>query len=104
LASQGYRAIVPYLRGYDSTRFLSSDTLCKGQQSALAVDVIALMDALKIEKAILAGFDWGARTADTLAALWPERCKALDAVSGYLIGSQAANLMPLTPKAELTWW
>lgn len=104
LGSAGYRAIVPYLRGYGTTRFLSSDTFRNGQQSVVAVDIIALMDALKIEKAILAGFDWGARTADILAALWPERCKALVSVSGYLIGSQAANQMPLPPKAELAWW
>ena len=96
--------IVPYLRGYGTTRFLSGDTLRNGQQSALAVDVIALMDALKIQKAILGGFDWGARTADVVAALWPERCKALVSVSGYLIGSQAANEAPLPPKAELAWW
>ena len=96
--------IVPYLRGYGTTRFLSSDTVRNGQQSALALDIIALMDALKIEQAILAGFDWGARTANIIAALWPERCKALVSVSGYLIGSQAANQMPLPPQAELAWW
>ena len=104
LASAGYRVIVPYLRGYGTTRFLSSETFRNGQPSALAVDIIALMDALKIEKAILAGFDWGARTADIVAALWPERCKALVSVSGYLIGSQEAGKMPLPPKAELQWW
>ncbi len=104
LASAGYRVIVPYLRGYGSTRFLSGETVRNGQPSALAVDVIALMDALKIEKATLAGFDWGARTADIIAALWPERCKALVSVSGYLIGSQEAGKMPLPPKAELQWW
>jgi pimeloyl-ACP methyl ester carboxylesterase len=104
LAATGYRAIVPYLRGYGTTSFLSSETLRNGQQSVLALDVIALMDALKIEKAILAGFDWGARTADIVAALWPERCKALVSVSGYLIGSREANKMPLPPKAELQWW
>jgi pimeloyl-ACP methyl ester carboxylesterase len=104
LASEGYRVVVPYLRGYGTTRFLSSETLRNGQQSAVALDIIALMDALKIEKAILAGFDWGARTADIIAALWPERCKALVSVSGYLIGSQAAGKMPLPPKAELEWW
>ena len=93
--------IVPYLRGYGTTRFLSSETFRNGQQSAVAVDIIALMDALKIEKAILAGFDWGARTANIIAALWPERCKALVSVSGYLIGSQEAGKMPLPPKAEL---
>ena len=104
LASAGYRVIVPYLRGYGTTRFLSSDTVRNGQPSAVAVDIIALMDALKIEKAILAGFDWGARTANIVAALWPERCKALVSVSGYLIGSQEAGKMPLPPKAELQWW
>ena len=104
LASQGYRVIVPYVRGYGTTRFLSSDTLRNGQPSALAVDTVALMDALKIQKAILAGFDWGARTGDIVAVLWPERCKALVSVSGYLIGSQAAGKVPLTPSAELQWW
>ena len=104
LASAGYRVIVPYLRGYGTTRFLSSETLRNGQQSVVAVDLIALMDALKIEKATLAGFDWGARTADIVAALWPERCKALVSVSGYLIGSQAAGKAPLPPAAELQWW
>ena len=96
--------IVPYLRGYGTTRFLSSDTFRNGQPSVVALDIIALMDALKIEKAIIAGFDWGARTADIMAALWPERCKALVSVSGYLIGSQAAGKMPLPPEAELQWW
>ena len=104
LASAGYRVIVPYLRGYGTTRFLSSDTVRNGQQSAVALDIIALMDALKIEKATIGGFDWGARTADIIAALWPERCKALVSVSGYLIGSQEAGKMPLPPKAELQWW
>ena len=104
LASVGYRVIVPYLRGYGTTRFLSSETFRNGQQSALAVDIIALMDALKIEKAILAGFDWGARTANIIAALWPKRCRALVSVSGYLIGSLEANKMPLPPQAELEWW
>jgi pimeloyl-ACP methyl ester carboxylesterase len=104
LASAGYRVIVPHLRGYGSTRFLSSETLRNGQQSVVALDIIALMDALKIEKAIIAGFDWGARTADIVAALWPERCKALVSVSGYLIGSQAAGKTPLPPKAEFQWW
>jgi pimeloyl-ACP methyl ester carboxylesterase len=104
LAAAGHRVIVPYLRGYGTTRFLSSETLRNGQQSALAVDVIALMDALGIEKAVLAGYDWGARTADIVAALWPERCKALVSVSGYLIGSRESNKMPLPPKAELQWW
>ncbi len=104
LASAGYRVLVPYLRGYGATRFLSSDTVRNGQPSALAVDVIAFMDALKIDRALLAGFDWGARTANIVAALWPERVKALVAVSGYLIGSQQAGRMPLPPKAELEWW
>jgi pimeloyl-ACP methyl ester carboxylesterase len=104
LASAGYRVLVPFLRGYGATRFLSSETMRNGQPSALAVDVIAFMDALKIERAILAGFDWGARTANIVAALWPERCKAMVSVSGYLIGSQAAGRTPLPPKAELEWW
>ncbi|MGJ5199597.1 alpha/beta fold hydrolase [Bradyrhizobium sp. HKCCYLRH1030] len=104
LASAGYRVIVPYLRGYGTTRFLSEATLRNGQPSAIAADVIALMDALKIEKATVAGFDWGARTANIMAALWPERCKAMVSVSGYLIGSQQAGKMPLPPKAELQWW
>jgi pimeloyl-ACP methyl ester carboxylesterase len=104
LASAGYRVIVPYLRGYGATRFLSSETLRNGQQSAIAVDIIALMDALKIGKAIIGGFDWGARTANIMAALWPERCKALVSVSGYLIGNPESNKAPLPPKAELEWW
>ena len=104
LAAAGYRVIVPYLRGFGATRFLSSDTLRNGQQSVVAVDIIALMDALHIEKAVIGGFDWGARTANIIAALWPERCKAMVSVSGYLIGSQAANKAPLPPQAELAWW
>jgi len=104
LASAGYRVIVPYVRGYGTTSFLSTDTLRNGQPSAVALDTVALMDALKIEKATLAGFDWGARSADIIAALWPERCKALVAVSGYLIGGQEAGKIPLPPKAELQWW
>ena len=104
LASAGYRVIVPYLRGYGTTHFLSSETMRNGQPSVLAVDAIALMDALKIGKATVAGYDWGARTADIMAALWPERCKALVSVSGYLIGSQQTGSMPLPPKAELEWW
>jgi len=104
LASAGYRVIVPYLRGYGTTRFLSNDAVRNGQPSAVAVDIIAFMDALKIEKAVIAGFDWGARTANIIGALWPERCKAMVSVSGYLIGSQAAGKMPLPPKAELAWW
>jgi pimeloyl-ACP methyl ester carboxylesterase len=104
LAAAGYRVIVPYLRGYGTTRFLSSSTFRNGQQAVVAVDIIALMDALKIPKAVLAGFDWGARTADIIAAHWPERCKALVSVSGYLIGSVKANQQPLPPQAELAWW
>ena len=104
LAAAGYRVVVPHLRGYGTTRFLSSATFRNGQQSALAVDTIALMDALEIERAILAGFDWGARTANVVAALWPERCKAMVSVSGYLIGSPEANKLPLPPAAELQWW
>ncbi|MFF7751730.1 alpha/beta fold hydrolase [Streptomyces sp. NPDC007971] len=104
LASQGYRVIVPHLRGHGSTRFLSARTFRNGQQSAVALDIIALMDALKIDKAVLAGFDWGARTADIIAALWPQRCKALVSVSGYLITNLEANLKPLAPKAEYAWW
>ena len=104
LASKGHRVIVPYLRGYGTTRFLSEATMRNGQPAALALDTVALMDALKIEKATLAGFDWGARTANIMAALWPERCRAQVSVSGYLIGSQAAGKMPLPPQAELQWW
>ncbi|WP_458098551.1 alpha/beta fold hydrolase [Roseomonas sp. WA12] len=104
LAQSGYRVIVPYLRGFGSTRFLSAGTLRNGQQSVLALDILALMDALKIEKAIIAGCDWGARTANVLAALWPERCKAMVSVSGYLIGSQEAGKAPLPPRTELAWW
>jgi pimeloyl-ACP methyl ester carboxylesterase len=104
LAGAGCRVIIPHLRGYGSTRFLSSDTARNGQPSALGADVVALLDALKIDKATLAGFDWGARTANIVAALWPERCSALVSVSGYLIGSQAAGKAPLPPKAELEWW
>lgn len=104
LASSGFRVIVPYLRGYGTTRILSSETPRNGQPSAVAVDLINLMNALKIEKAIIGGFDWGARTANIVAALWPERCKATVSVSGYLIGSQAAGEPPLPPAAELQWW
>src|SRR5215831_16590088 len=104
LAAQSYRTITPYLRGYSPTRFLSSDTFRNGQPAAVAVDITNLMDALKIKKAILAGFDWGARTGDIIAALWPERCKGLVSVSGYLIGSQEAGWLPLPPAAELQWW
>lgn len=104
LASAGYRVIVPYLRGYGATRFLSSDTVRNGQPSAIASDAVAFMDALKIDKAILAGFDWGARTVNIVSALWPERCTGTVSVSGYLIGSQEAGKMPLPPEAELQWW
>jgi pimeloyl-ACP methyl ester carboxylesterase len=104
LAAKGYRVIVPYLRGHGTTRFLSSKTVRNAQQSALAVDVIALMDALRIERAIVAGCDWGARTANIVAALWPARCKAMVSVSGYLIGNRDVNKLPLPPKAELAWW
>lgn len=104
LAKQGYRVIVPYLRGYGSTRFLKASAARNGQQVVFAADVIALMDALHIKKAVIGGFDWGARTADIVAALWPERCEALVSVSGYLIGSQQANKAALAPKAELAWW
>jgi len=104
LAAKNYRVIVPYLRGFGTTRFLSTDTPRNGQQSAIAADIIALMDALNIERAIIGGFDWGARTANIIAAIWPERVKALVSVSGYLIGSQQANQTPLSPKAEQSWW
>jgi pimeloyl-ACP methyl ester carboxylesterase len=104
LTAAGYRVIVPYLRGYGTTRFLSDDTPRNGEQAALATDTIALMDALAIEKAIVAGFDWGARSADIVAALWPDRCSGLVSVSGYLIGSQATGQLPLPPEAELQWW
>jgi pimeloyl-ACP methyl ester carboxylesterase len=104
LAERGNRVIVPYVRGFGATRFLSDKTMRNGQQSAVALDVVALLDALKIEKAVLAGFDWGARSADIVAALWPERCRGLVSVSGYLIGSQEAGKSPLPPAAELQWW
>jgi pimeloyl-ACP methyl ester carboxylesterase len=104
LAARGYRVIVPYVRGYGTTRFRAAETFRNGQPAALAVDAIALMDALAIEQAVLAGFDWGARTADIVAALWPERCRGLVSVSGYLIGSQDAGKLPLPPEAELQWW
>jgi pimeloyl-ACP methyl ester carboxylesterase len=104
LATVGYRVIVPYLRGYGTTRFLARDATRNGQQSALALDAVELMDALRIDSAILAGFDWGARTANVVAALWPERLRAMVSVSGYLIGSQEANRSPLPPAAELSWW
>src|ERR1700733_11181677 len=104
LVSAGYRVIVPYLRGYGSTRFLSSETMRNGQQAVVAVDIVALMDVLKIDKATIGGFDWGARTANIIAALWPGRCKAMVSVSGYLIGNQEAGKMPLPPQAELQWW
>jgi pimeloyl-ACP methyl ester carboxylesterase len=104
LTKAGYRVIVPHLRGYGTTRFLDPNAMRNGQPSALAADVVALMDALKIDKAVLAGYDWGARTADIVAALWPQRVKALVSVSGYLIGSQEAGKQPLPPSAELQWW
>src|SRR3954469_1433562 len=104
LAAKGYRVIIPYLRGYGTTRFLSDATVRNGEQAAMAVDTIALMDALKIQKAIVAGFDWGSRNAAIMAALWPDRVKALVAVSGYLLVDLKANLQPLPPKAELGWW
>ena len=104
LAADGYRVIVPYLRGYGTTRFLSDETMRNGQQSALAADVIALMDALGIEAATIGGCDWGARTANIVAALWPERCKAMVSVSGYLIGNQQVGMVPLPPAAEHQWW
>ena len=104
LASKGHRVIVPYLRGYGTTRFLAEETMRNGQQSVIAADIIALMDALGIESATIGGCDWGARTANIIAALWPERCKAMVSVSGYLIGNQQLGMMPLPPKAELRWW
>jgi pimeloyl-ACP methyl ester carboxylesterase len=104
LAARGHRVVVPFLRGYGETRFLSAETMRNGQPAALAMDAMSLMDALKIEQAVLAGFDWGARTADIVAALWPQRVKGLVSVSGYLIGSQAAGTQPLPPAAELQWW
>jgi len=104
LGAAGYRVVVPFLRGYGTTRFRSADTMRNGQQSALAVDVIDLMDALQIESAIVAGFDWGARSANVVATLWPQRCKAMVSVSGYLIGNPEVNKTPLPPPAELSWW
>jgi pimeloyl-ACP methyl ester carboxylesterase len=104
LAEAGYRVIVPYLRGYGTTTFLSETTVRNGEQAALALDAIALMDALGIEKAIVAGFDWGARSADVVAALWPARVSGLVSASGYLIGSREAGKVPLAPEAELQWW
>jgi pimeloyl-ACP methyl ester carboxylesterase len=104
LAAEGYRVIVPYLRGYGTTTFRSAKTFRNGQQAVVALDIIALMDALRIEKAVLGGFDWGARTADIIAALWPKRCKALVSVTGYLITNREKNKQPLPPAAELAWW
>ena len=104
LTAAGCRVIVPYLRGYGTTRFLSDESVRNGEQAALAVDAVALMDALGIQTAVVAGFDWGARTADIVAALWPERVSGLVSVSGYLIGSQAAGKVPLPPEAEIQWW
>ena len=104
LAARGYRVLVPYFRGYGSTQFLCADTVRNGQQAALAQDIVAFMDALKIQRAVIGGFDWGARTADILAAVWPERVKALVSVSGYLIVNVVANQRPLSPQAEHGWW
>jgi pimeloyl-ACP methyl ester carboxylesterase len=104
LTAAGRRVIVPYLRGFGTTRFLSDETVRNGEQAALALDTVALMDALEIESAVVAGCDWGARTADIVAALWPARCSGLVSVSGYLIGSQATGALPLPPEAELQWW
>src|ERR1700730_9561125 len=104
LAKAGYRVIVPFVRGYGTTKFLSDATMRNGQQGAIAADLIAFIDALKLNQATIGGCDWGARTANIVAALWPERCKAMVSVSGYLIGSQALNKAPLPPKAELQWW
>jgi pimeloyl-ACP methyl ester carboxylesterase len=104
LAAAGYRVIVPFARGYGTTRFLSDGAVRNGQQAVLAVDVLALMDALGIDRAILGGFDWGGRSAGIVAALWPDRCRGLVSVSGYLIGSQAAGAAPLPPAAEHAWW
>ena len=104
LAAKGYRVIVPYLRGYGTTLFLSGETMRNGEQAALAFDALALLDALDVDRAVVAGFDWGARTAGIVAALWPERCTGLVSVSGYLIGNQAAGRLPLPPEAELQWW
>jgi pimeloyl-ACP methyl ester carboxylesterase len=104
LQAEGYRVVIPYLRGYGTTRFLSDGTFRNGEPAALALDAVALLDALEIEHAILAGCDWGARTADIVAALWPERCAGLVSVSGYLIGSQQAGELPLAPEAERQWW
>jgi pimeloyl-ACP methyl ester carboxylesterase len=104
LADAGYHVLIPYLRGYGTTRFVSDETPRNGQQAALAADMIAFMDALGVEKAIVGGYDWGARTVNIMAALWPDRCQAMVSVSGYLIGSQAANRKPLLPAAELSWW
>jgi pimeloyl-ACP methyl ester carboxylesterase len=104
LAAKGYRVIVPYLRGYGTTSFLSSATMRNAQQSVVGLDIIALMDALKIQKAIVGGFDWGARTADVMAVLWPERCKAIVSVSGYLISSPAGNQVPVPPEPAFLFW
>jgi pimeloyl-ACP methyl ester carboxylesterase len=104
LAARGHRVIVPYLRGYGTTRFLASETMRNAQQSAMAADIVALMDALGLDQAVIGGCDWGARTANIIAALWPERCAALVSVSGYLIGNPQFGMTPLPPKAELQWW
>lgn len=104
LTAAGHRVLVPHLRGFGTTRFRSADTMRNGQPAALALDTVALMDALGVQKATLAGFDWGARTADIIAALWPERCQGLVSVSGYLIAGQESGRKPLPPEAELSWW
>jgi pimeloyl-ACP methyl ester carboxylesterase len=104
LAQRGYRVIVPFCRGFGTTQFRDANAIRNGQPAAAALDVVALMDALGIEQAILGGFDWGARTADIVAALWPSRCSALVSVSGYLIGNPEAGKLPLPPAAELQWW
>jgi pimeloyl-ACP methyl ester carboxylesterase len=104
LAGHGYRVIVPYVRGFGTTRFLSADTARNGQQSVVAIDAIALLDALRIDRAVVGGYDWGARTANIMAAIWPERVRGMVSVSGYLIGSQAAGKTPLPPAAEHQWW
>jgi pimeloyl-ACP methyl ester carboxylesterase len=104
VAAQGYRVLAPYLRGYGSTRFLAADTMRNGQQAAVAQDIVAFMDALHIQRAVFGGYDWGARTADIVAAVWPDRVKALVSVSGYLITNLVANQKPLSPQAERGWW
>jgi pimeloyl-ACP methyl ester carboxylesterase len=104
LASAGYRVIVPYLRGFGPTHFLSANGFRNGEQLAFALDTVAFMDALKIDAPILAGYDYGGRAADIVAALWPERCKALVSGQGYLIVNYAANRQPSPPRDELALW